>query len=174
MKEKILYVKFDKKPLVRPRIADPADKKKDIISKDGIKRTLYDDKIKFPCKLDNTVNIIIATTIREIKIKIQAGYTYDGASIPKLLHSTIGSNTDPQFLVPALLHDYLLEKMQSIYKEYFSDLSYKDFRKLTTDIFEWELAYYGAKSVKIKIMGKSVQFWQCTGANKQWVELKEV
>jgi hypothetical protein len=42
-----------------------------------------------------------------IKVKIPAGFVFDGASIPRLLWVTAGSPYQPQYIGPALIHDYI-------------------------------------------------------------------
>jgi hypothetical protein len=44
---------------------------------------------------------------RWISIWIPAGYTFDGASIPRMFWSIIGSPFDPVFWAAALIHDWL-------------------------------------------------------------------
>ena len=45
----------------------------------------------------------------EIHVRIPAGYIYDGASIPLVATLTTGSNFDPEYMGPALVHDYLYQ-----------------------------------------------------------------
>lgn len=39
--------------------------------------------------------------------RISAGFTFDGASVPKILWSTVGHPLSPRFLEAGLRHDYL-------------------------------------------------------------------
>lgn len=40
---------------------------------------------------------------------IKKGYTWDGATIPRIFWRLIGSKTDNKFLIPSLIHDVLCE-----------------------------------------------------------------
>lgn len=42
-----------------------------------------------------------------VKLDIAEGFVFDGASIPRLLWVTVGSPYQPQYIGPALLHDYM-------------------------------------------------------------------
>ena len=39
--------------------------------------------------------------------KIQKGFVWDGASIPRFAWRIIGAKTDPRFLIPSMVHDVL-------------------------------------------------------------------
>lgn len=40
---------------------------------------------------------------------VPANYTWDGASIPRIFWSLIGSKTSPQFIIASMIHDILCE-----------------------------------------------------------------
>ena len=40
-------------------------------------------------------------------VKIAKGFEWDGASIPKLFWTEIGSPFSPKFMAPSMVHDYL-------------------------------------------------------------------
>ena len=42
-----------------------------------------------------------------VSIKIDKGYIFDGASIPRIAKSMISGSFDPEYVGPALIHDYL-------------------------------------------------------------------
>lgn len=173
MKEKLLKVQLNKEADVRPRIQLPEETLEIVTSKDGELCSLWEDKEKYPYKLYNDIEITITTNLRTFSFGISKDYTYDGASIIRPLHSIIGSKGEPKFLVPALIHDYMLEYMKFIYKVILKGkMTMQEYRRLSTDIFKYELKYYGTKPVKSNFMGGCVYFWQCTGASKQWRELK--
>ena len=44
-----------------------------------------------------------------LDVTVPSGYVFDGASIPRLFWSIIGSPTDPQFMRAALVHDWLCD-----------------------------------------------------------------
>ena len=60
------------------------------------------------------------------KFKILAGYTWDGASIPRFFWRLIGSKTDNRFLIPSLIHDVLCENHEYIDDDrYFSTIVFE-------------------------------------------------
>ncbi len=42
-----------------------------------------------------------------VHLDIPAGFIWDGASIPRMLWMSTGSNYDPDFTLPGLVHDYM-------------------------------------------------------------------
>lgn len=46
---------------------------------------------------------------KKYEFSIPENYCWDGASIPRLFWKSIGAKTDPNFLVPSLVHDVLCE-----------------------------------------------------------------
>lgn len=42
-----------------------------------------------------------------VRVYIESGFEFDGASIPRILWSTTGSPFMPQYIGPGLVHDYL-------------------------------------------------------------------
>lgn len=59
----------------------------------------------------------------EYNFEIPKGYTWDGASIPRMFWRLIGSNTSPEFLIPSLIHDVLCEHHDYIdYDRYLSTI----------------------------------------------------
>ncbi len=169
MKEQILSVKFNRAPQVRCRVQNKADKFKTIISKDNKKRTLWNNKAEFPFKLDNDVIVIIETTKRRICYKIDSGYTWNGADIPRFVWRIVGSQYDPTFLIASMVHDLLIEKRHYILEETLQNtVTLKEYRRLTSLIFRQLLKDYGTKTLKANIMAWAVQTWQTTGARRQW------
>lgn len=168
-KEKILYVKTNKTPKIHCRIQKEDDKYKTIKSKDGKNRTLWDDKDKFPFKLDNDVIFTIGTNFRKFSFVIREGYVYNGADIPKFIWSLVGSKSQPEYLVASLAHDYMIEYTDVIYNVILNKkMNIKEYRRLTTLVFRELLKEYDTKTIKANIMAFCVQTWQCTGARKQW------
>lgn len=45
---------------------------------------------------------------------IPKNYTWDGATIPRVFWRLIGAKTDPQFLIPSLIHDVLCENHEYV------------------------------------------------------------
>ena len=57
-----------------------------------------------PLFLGYWMNTLIDTAI---KIDIPKGFIFDGASIPWFAKSSVSGSFDPQYIGPALIHDYL-------------------------------------------------------------------
>lgn len=55
------------------------------------------------------VKIVDFINSETYKFTIEEGYTWDGATIPRMFWRLIGSKTDNRFLVPSLIHDVLCE-----------------------------------------------------------------
>lgn len=80
---------------------------------------------KKPFKCLNEFYIILFDHKKRKKyvIKVEKGYRWDGASIPKPCWSLIGSPTDSAFLIPSLVHDKMCENKGLIgYDRYFSTI----------------------------------------------------
>ena len=57
---------------------------------------------------------------------IPKGYTWDGASIPRIFWRLIGSKSDNRFLIPSLIHDVLCENHDYIDDDrYFSTIVFE-------------------------------------------------
>ena len=82
--------------------------------------------------------------------RIAKGYTFDGATIPKVFWRLIGPNTDNSFLVPALVHDVLCENHKYV----------KENRALSTNVFNALLEVAGVSKGKRFLMKNSVAFFQ--------------
>lgn len=55
------------------------------------------------------VVLIDRTDYERYEFDIPEGYTWDGASIPRMFWRLIGPKTDPKFLIPSMIHDVLCE-----------------------------------------------------------------
>ena len=96
----------------------------------------------YVCRLTNKINYdfinikkidkkVMASRLDEIEQEqyeflIPKGYTWDGATIPRMFWRLIGSKSDNRFLVPSLVHDVLCENHDYIDNQ----------RYLSTIIFE--------------------------------------
>lgn len=89
----------------------------------------FDEKLKkeikkkpFENKTDIDVLLIDYINDEGYEFKISKGYTWDGASIPRLFWRLIGSKTDNRYLVPSLIHDVLCENHDYVdNNRYFAD-----------------------------------------------------
>lgn len=111
-KDEELKIIFDKVPDLDIRFATPWMKEEEI--KDINKKP-------FICEEELKVILIDEIEQEHYKFLIPAGYTWDGATIPRAFWRLIGPKTDQRFLVPSLIHDVLCENKDYIDSDrYFS------------------------------------------------------
>lgn len=170
-KEKVLKVAFNKSldGIVRNRIPEAKDKETIITNKKGKKTTLWDDKIEFPFKLDEDVMCIVWTDKRKFSFKIRKNYVWNGADIPAIFEILVGSKQEIQFLAPSMVHDFLLEYKNFIYKEVLNEeMSVAEYRRLTSLIFRQLLKNYNVKATKTNVMAWAVDVFQMTFNKGEW------
>lgn len=81
---------------------------------------------------------------------IPKGYTYDGASIPRLFWRLVGANTDNTFMIAACIHDWMCEHHECVGHN----------RYLSTIVFNNLLKVGGVNPFKRWIMKHSVDSFQ--------------
>jgi len=169
-KEQIIVAKFDVEPDLRIRIKNEDDKKVAIVSKDGEIRTLWEDKEIFPFKIYNDVVLTVETsTGRKFSRNIENGYVWNGANIIKAFWIAVGSQYNPEFLEPSMVHDYFLEHASDIYYNTLNaNLSKPDFRRMTSLLFRYFLKDNGTGVVKSNFMSGLVDFWQKYWCSPSW------
>jgi hypothetical protein len=84
------------------------------------------NKKPFICEEELRVIIVDEIEQEQYEFLIPKGYTWDGATIPRMFWRLIGSKSDNRFLVPSLIHDVLCENHDYIDNQ----------RYLSTIIFE--------------------------------------
>lgn len=157
-KEQVLFIDFNEVPDVRIRVIEDKDTE-----------ATKQSKIKYPFELFNTITVTIITDKRKFYFDIYNGYTYNGADIPRFLWDLVGSRTDNQFLISALLHDFLLEFKQYILKEILhNEITIDEYRRLTSLIFREKLKTQGTNTVKANIMSWCVDVYQHYFNRKGW------
>ena len=107
-------------------------------------------KYPFICKNELKVTLFDDEKENVYMFKIPKGYCYDGASIPRLFWRVVGSNTDNNFLIPALIHDVLCEHHDYINND----------RAFSTKVFNALLKAGKVNSVKRCFMKNSVAMFQ--------------
>ena len=114
---------------------------------------------KKPFYLTKEVFVIIETADDTIGFTIPKGYTWDGATIKsRLAQLIIGCPHEPEFVVPSLIHDYLLDNKAIIQYN----------RKLSSDILEASLEDFGVAKLKIKAMVSLVDIYQKYWRKNKW------
>ena len=107
-------------------------------------------KYPFICKTTIDVKIFDNVKTKSYGFSIPKGYCYDGASIPRMFWRLIGSNTDNEFLIPALIHDVLCEHHEYIDND----------RAFSSDVFNALLEVSEVGKFKRYLMKHSVNFYQ--------------
>lgn len=139
-------VEFDSEPHIGIRYILPstsAEEKKSI------------KKYPFINKTNLRVVLIDIKKQKTYSFEIPKGYCFDGASVPRFFWRIIGSNTDNQFLVAALVHDVLCENHSYVDND----------REFSTRVFNLLLKESGVKSLKRFFMKNSVNIFQLMFCN---------
>ena len=136
-----LSIKFNKEPNLKIRYASPW------MSEEEVQEL---NKKPFICEDGLYVTITDKAEQEIFNFSIPIGYTWDGATIPRVFWRMIGSKTDNRFLVPSLIHDVLCENHDYI----------DDNRYLSTIIFERLLYVSKVNPVSRWIMKPSVDHAQ--------------
>ena len=84
------------------------------------------NKKPFVCEEELKVILYDGIEYESYEFTIPKGYSWDGATIPRMFWRLIGSKTDNKFLVPSLIHDVLCENHEYINNDrYFSTLVFE-------------------------------------------------
>ena len=84
-------------------------------------------------------------------VRLEKGYSWDGATIPRFLWRIAGSQYNPEFLPASMIHDWLCENKNFIEKNGV---------KISSDIFRDILVLYNVPFWKAKIMALAVRCYQ--------------
>lgn len=90
-------------------------------------------------------------------IRINKGYNWNGANIPRFLWRIVGSQYNPEFLPASMIHDWLCENKGFIIK---------NGAKISSLIFRDVLVLYRVPKWKANIMMSAVYMFQLT--QKGW------
>lgn len=112
----------------------------------------YHDKKK-PFVLLNNVYYLSGDykNLESYGIRINKGYNWDGASIPRFLWRVVGSQYNPEFLPASMVHDWLTEN---------KDFILADGVKISSLIFRDILVLSGVPKLKANIMMSAVYCFQ--------------
>lgn len=132
---------FDKEPVVQVRVIKPTMNK---LERQSVRR------YPFVCKKPLKVMIYDHKKFKQYNFEIRENYCFDGATIPRFFWRIIGSNTNNEFLVAALIHDVLCENHQYIDND----------RELSSRVFRALLIASGVCEFKSEIMYFFVNSYQ--------------
>lgn len=136
-----ITIKFDKEPDLDVQIVSPW------LTKEEANEI---NKKPFICEEELFVTLIDEIEQTTYEFLIPKGYTWDGATIPRIFWRLIGSKSDNRFLVPSLIHDVLCENHDYIDGE----------RYFSTIIFERLLYVSGVNAFNRWMMKHSVDNFQ--------------
>lgn len=139
--DKVLKIYFSETPKVEIRYILPWTTKEEI---EEIK------KKPFYCDNAIAVKICDLKADKDYNFLINKGYTWDGASIPRLFWRLIGAKTDNNFLIPSYIHDFLCENHFVI--------GYN--RQLSSKVFKALLLSCGVSKIKSETMFLAVDNFQ--------------
>jgi hypothetical protein len=126
------------------------------------------DKKKFPFILNNAV-VIDGIYFDENKeafhftFSIKERYTWDGATIPRLLWFIIGAKGSPEFLIASMLHDVVCQNKYMLNGN----------RYLSSLILRETLLSCGTPKWKADVMFFSVDLWQRTQGWEKYVKVNK-
>lgn len=113
-KDNDLAIYFSIIPIAKTKIITPFLSKEEI---NECKRKPFINCEEFNVLLKNYIKE------KEYYFTITKNYAWDGASIPRFFWRLIGSKTEPEFLIPSLIHDTLCENHHYIENDrYFSTM----------------------------------------------------
>lgn len=85
------------------------------------------EKEDFPFKLKNGLIITVEYKNKSYILELKDGFIWNGASIPKWLWIFTGSNADPEYLLPSMVHDLLCNNRGLIDRNrYLSSLIFRE------------------------------------------------
>lgn len=156
-KNKVREVSLDPSPHVHIRVIDDEDT---LLTKH--------EKADKPFKLLNDVSLRVNTDEYFFGVTIPRGYTWNGADIPAPCW-WFGSSKDNEFLIPSLVHDYLLEYKTDIFERYsFLFETPEEYRRITSLVFRELCKQAGISTLKANIAGFCVDIYQGTVNRGAW------
>lgn len=112
-----LKIEFDKVPNLNVRFVMPW------MTSEQVKEI---NKKPFICEEELKVKLTDEIELCTYDFTIPKGYTWDGATIPRVFWRLIGSKSDNRFLVPSLIHDVLCENHDYVDNDrYFSTIVFE-------------------------------------------------
>lgn len=156
-KNKVREVVLDPSPHVHIRVISDSD-------------TVYDkrEKADKPFLLLADTSLRVNTDDYFFVLTIPKGYTWNGADLPALCW-WFGSSKDNEFLIPSMVHDYLLEFKADIFNRYsFLFETPEEYRRITSLVFRELCKQSGISTLKANIAGFCVDVYQGTINRGAW------
>jgi hypothetical protein len=92
-------------------------------------------------------------------VLIPAGYTFDGASIPRWLWSLIGSPFEPELMLAACVHDWYCEHTSQHYESRAigDSVFFMLLRKAGVPVWRRRIMFLGVRANSFWFYGRSIQ-----------------
>jgi len=172
-KNKFQGILFEPKPQGGYRFKYEEDKKIILNSKTGY--TLYDDKLDYPSIFENIFKVKVFTTNFDFSFKVEGKeningdtrYRWNNADIRSIL-KLFCSPDDRRIVLPSGIHDYMLENKFEIYETIKDKCTMQEYRRLTSEIFIYLCTQQGFSTIKAKMMGNLVDYFQKNWQKKKW------
>lgn len=168
---KIKRIEYMPLPLIRKRIIEDKDYK--IVLDTKTNYTLAEDKETYPSIFDNHVMIHVVTTSFDFVFDIEERYRWNHADILGIIQIiALCSKDDRRVILASGIHDYILEMKNKVFKavkDVFKDLTVAQYRKLTSNIFEYVLVSQGMSKLQAKMMANVVDWFQKNFQKTKWV-----
>lgn len=149
-KEKVLNLKYNKTPKVMVRTIAENDTSLTKAS-----------KTKYPFELMQAITITVTTDKRAFAFDIYKNFVWNGADIPRMVWTIIGTPTENDYLIPSMIHDYILEfKNYILHDKLHYELTLNEYLDLTSQIFCKALILQGVSEKKAKLMSWFVNMYQ--------------
>lgn len=134
---------------------------------EGMSKEELKDIEAFPYVLNNNCPYIINLEVdnKEIELRgiISKGFLYNEADIPFLLQPITFDKHSPFVKNASLIHDYLLDNRVDLYKSWHladQGISVGNFRRITSDVFKYELIKSAVSDDKATEMADAVDVFQ--------------
>jgi len=112
-----ILIEFSCMPNISVRYASCFSSENDVVQ---INKKPFVNNVEFMVVLQDKISD------ETYKFLVPKGYSWDGATIPRIFWRLIGSKTDNRFLIPSLIHDVLCENHDYIDNDrYFSTIVFE-------------------------------------------------
>lgn len=136
--------------------------------------TLWEEKHRYPYKTKVASRLYVRTKERlykfDLRMDDKGTYCWNGSNSPKIFDTLLRfTKHSPEGLQASKWHDNLLQFKQESYntaRYYNPDITVKEFRLLTTEIYKAFLRNHGIDKFRTWIMGVAINIYQ--SFNKQW------
>ena len=136
--------------------------------------TLWEEKHRYPYKTKVASRLYVRTKERlykfDLRLDEKGTFMWNGSNVPSIFDTLLRfTKHSPEGLQASKWHDNLLQFKQESYdtaKYYNPDITVKEFRLLTTEIYKAFLRNHGIDKFRTESIGVAVNIYQ--SFNKQW------